>query len=101
MFVRVFLYDTNFDLQLKKTRDAEGQAAIRASGKLEVTDEDKFTLLQRKIKRQKQTIKEIHDHTSKILSEIREMKRDKKPSTDSTSSDESEESDEIYDSDIE
>ncbi|XP_061170920.1 uncharacterized protein LOC133180401 [Saccostrea echinata] len=98
MFVRVFLYDTNFDLQLKRTRDAEGQAALKASGNLEVTDEDKFTLLQSKIKRQKQTIKEIHDMTSKILSEIREIKRDKKPLSvsDSTSSDES---DENYDSD--
>ncbi|XP_048739893.2 uncharacterized protein LOC125648693 isoform X2 [Ostrea edulis] len=30
MFVRVFLYDTNFDLKLKKTRELEGHAAMKA-----------------------------------------------------------------------
>ncbi|XP_056004040.1 uncharacterized protein LOC125661033 isoform X1 [Ostrea edulis] len=76
MFVRVFLYDTNYDLNLKATREAEGQAALKASGDLEVTDEDKLTVIQKKIKNQKRITVNIDGRTSKILQEIKQMKRD-------------------------
>ncbi|XP_056003391.1 uncharacterized protein LOC130049584 [Ostrea edulis] len=72
----VFLYDTNYDLNLKATREAEGQAALKASGDLEVTDEDKLTVIQKKIKNQKRITVNIDGRTSKILQEIKQMKRD-------------------------
>ncbi|XP_061170919.1 uncharacterized protein LOC133180400 [Saccostrea echinata] len=75
MFVRVFLYDKNFDLNLKETHDAEGQAALKASGDLDTKDEDKITVLQRKMKRHKKITRSIDGRTSKIMSEIMQIKK--------------------------
>ncbi|XP_062602906.1 transient receptor potential cation channel subfamily M member 2-like [Saccostrea cucullata] len=75
MFVRVFLYDKNFDLNLKDTNEAEGQAALKASGDLDTNDEDKITVLQRKMKRHKKLTRSIDGRTSKIMSEVMQIKK--------------------------
>ncbi|XP_076107444.1 transient receptor potential cation channel subfamily M member 7-like [Mytilus galloprovincialis] len=46
MFVRVFLYNADYDLKLKSTEEAERNAAARSKGKIEITEEDKLTKLQ-------------------------------------------------------
>ncbi|XP_052074299.1 uncharacterized protein LOC127712112 isoform X1 [Mytilus californianus] len=49
MFVRVFLYNADYDLKLKSTEEAERIGAVRSKGKIEITDEDKITKLQNQI----------------------------------------------------
>ncbi|XP_056003358.1 uncharacterized protein LOC130049562 [Ostrea edulis] len=73
-FIRVFLYDTNFDVKLKASLEEEEQAALKASGVVEMASEDKLTVLQRKMKMN------INERTSKILTAITTMKRGLKSS---------------------
>ncbi|XP_056004039.1 transient receptor potential cation channel subfamily M member-like 2 isoform X2 [Ostrea edulis] len=97
MYFRVFIYDANFDLKLDETLDAEGKAALEASGDLEGTDEDKLTVLQTEVENHKRVTNKIEERTNKIdertnkmdertnkidersseiLNEIEQMKRD-------------------------
>ncbi|VDI37294.1 Hypothetical predicted protein [Mytilus galloprovincialis] len=49
MFVRVFLYNTNFDLKLKTTKEAEGSGALHAKGEIDLTEVDRITMLQQQM----------------------------------------------------
>ncbi|XP_071147009.1 transient receptor potential cation channel subfamily M member 1-like [Mytilus edulis] len=49
MFVRVFWYNTNFDLKLKTTKEAEGNGALKAKGEIDLSEVDRITMLERKM----------------------------------------------------
>ncbi|CAC5385234.1 unnamed protein product [Mytilus coruscus] len=79
MFVRVFLYNTNFDLKLKTTSEAEGNGALNAKGEIDFIEVDRMTIPQQndrnekrneKIMRRLQTIdnslNDIHEVLSKM-----------------------------------
>ncbi|CAC5421441.1 unnamed protein product [Mytilus coruscus] len=46
MFVRVFLYNTNYDLKLQSTKDEEGIGTSKSKGTIEVMEEDTVTILE-------------------------------------------------------
>ncbi|XP_063408848.1 transient receptor potential cation channel subfamily M member 2-like [Mytilus trossulus] len=43
MFVRVFLYNTNFDLKLKSTTEAERNGTMKAKGEIDIMETDRIT----------------------------------------------------------
>ncbi|XP_052082909.1 uncharacterized protein LOC127720374 [Mytilus californianus] len=49
MFARVFFYNTNFDLKLKTTKEAEGNGALKAKGEMDLMEVDRITMLQRQL----------------------------------------------------
>ncbi|XP_061190350.1 protein IWS1 homolog A-like [Saccostrea echinata] len=67
MFIRVFIYDSNYDLKLRKTREIEGQAALITKGEMDISEEDKIVELKRKlIKHQKKLQKSINENIKKM-----------------------------------
>ncbi|XP_052082922.1 transient receptor potential cation channel subfamily M member 3-like [Mytilus californianus] len=78
VFVRVFLYDTNYDIKPKTTYDAEMTGIYRAcedEGKIDLSDSDAITTLNRlrMIEDSLQDMREKEDRRNQEL-----MKRDKK-----------------------
>ncbi|CAC5421434.1 unnamed protein product [Mytilus coruscus] len=60
MFVRVFLYNANFDLRLQSTKEAEGIAALKSKGTMEVMEEDKISILQKQMAVQNRKFEKHH-----------------------------------------
>ncbi|XP_063397476.1 transient receptor potential cation channel subfamily M member 3-like [Mytilus trossulus] len=87
MFVRVFLYNTNFDLKLKSTSEAEGSGAMKSKGEIDIMETDRITKLQTQLdsnsfnidqlneKSDKRNLKLLNKHkeTDKYLREIKTM----------------------------
>ncbi|CAC5374193.1 unnamed protein product [Mytilus coruscus] len=70
MFVRVFLYNADYDLKLKSTEEAERLGAARSKGKIEITEEDKITKLQNQMDVMNRELKDQHkrsDETCKLV----------------------------------
>ncbi|XP_061190728.1 transient receptor potential cation channel subfamily M member 2-like [Saccostrea echinata] len=68
MFVRVFIYDSNYDLKLRKTRKTEGQAALSTKGEMDISEENKITEMSRKlIRHQKKIQKRINENIQKQI----------------------------------
>ncbi|XP_052074168.1 transient receptor potential cation channel subfamily M member-like 2 [Mytilus californianus] len=83
MFVRVFLYNTNYDLKLQSTKDEEGIGTSKSKGTLEVMEEDTVTILQKQMEIQNSKLEKQHDEVTahlnliskKILEELKNIKR--------------------------
>ncbi|VDI08563.1 Hypothetical predicted protein [Mytilus galloprovincialis] len=77
MFVRVFLYNTNFDLKLKTTKEAEGNGALKAKGEIDLMEVDRITMLQRQMdtnnKKQEKHNDKIDRRTQKMTTRLRNM----------------------------
>ncbi|XP_076071915.1 uncharacterized protein LOC143043519 [Mytilus galloprovincialis] len=82
MFVRVFLYDTNFDLKLEDTDKAEGHGALMAKGEIDVTEADQITILQTKLDSNLIKIDQLKERNDKqnqkVLNRQKEMDKDLK-----------------------
>ncbi|XP_061186810.1 transient receptor potential cation channel subfamily M member 2-like [Saccostrea echinata] len=63
MFVRVFLFDTNFDIKLRKTRKVEGYAALQARREMDIAEEDKISVLKKEMKTMKREMMENNQKT--------------------------------------
>ncbi|XP_076107440.1 uncharacterized protein LOC143075763 [Mytilus galloprovincialis] len=70
MFVRVFLYNADYDLKLKSTEEAERTGAVRSKGKIEITEEDKITKLQNQMDRKFEDQQTRNDEMLKMIKEI-------------------------------
>ncbi|XP_062575810.1 transient-receptor-potential-like protein [Saccostrea cucullata] len=70
MFVRVFLFNTNFDIRLRKTRKVEGYAALQARREMDIAEEDKITVLRKEIKTMKRNIME---NNQKLMDELKKI----------------------------
>ncbi|XP_052074333.1 uncharacterized protein LOC127712112 isoform X27 [Mytilus californianus] len=95
LFVLVFLYNANFDLKLTSTEEAERIGAIKSKWKIEITEEDKITKLQKQIddtnrtldehlNRNDEMLKIILDNVKEIKSKIHGEFIDKECQTEST-----------------
>ncbi|XP_052082915.1 uncharacterized protein LOC127720376 isoform X2 [Mytilus californianus] len=101
MFERVFLYNSNFDLKLKTTKEAEGNGALRAKGEIDISENDRITMLQRQMdtnstKQDKQNEKNDkrndkimgnQHHMDKMLKEIKTMMLQRQMDTNSKKQD--------------
>ncbi|XP_052073664.1 uncharacterized protein LOC127711603 [Mytilus californianus] len=72
MFVRVFLYNADYDLKLKSTEEAERIGAARSKGKIEITEEDKITKLQNQMDILNRELKDQHKRSDEMLKMIKE-----------------------------
>ncbi|XP_055999756.1 transient receptor potential cation channel subfamily M member 2-like [Ostrea edulis] len=72
VFVRVFLYDTNFDVKLKKTREAEGHAALKAKREMDIAEKDKIMVLKEKIQKMKTDFKTSNE---KMMEELKKISK--------------------------
>ncbi|XP_071147662.1 uncharacterized protein [Mytilus edulis] len=70
MFVRVFLYNTNFDLKLKTTKEAEGNGALKAKGEIDLMEVDRFTMLQRQMENNSMKQDKQNDTNDKRIQKI-------------------------------
>ncbi|XP_063448005.1 uncharacterized protein LOC134727554 [Mytilus trossulus] len=66
MFVRVFLYNADYDLKLKSTEEAERIGAARSKGKIEITEEDKITKLQNQMDVMNKELKYQHKRSDEV-----------------------------------
>ncbi|CAG2245996.1 unnamed protein product [Mytilus edulis] len=69
MFVRVFLYNADYDLKLKSTEEAE---RIGAARKIEITEEDKITKLQNQMDVMNRELKDQHKRSDEMLKTMKE-----------------------------
>ncbi|VDI23985.1 Hypothetical predicted protein, partial [Mytilus galloprovincialis] len=61
-----FLYNTDYDLKLKSTEEAERIAAARTKGKIEIAEEDKITKLQNQIGVMNKELKDQHKRCDEV-----------------------------------
>ncbi|XP_062578087.1 transient receptor potential cation channel subfamily M member 2-like [Saccostrea cucullata] len=76
MFVQGFIYDSNYDLKLKETREAEGQAALITKGEMDINEENKFKEMNRNLMRhrrkiEKSMIENFQKMESNLLTKLR------------------------------
>ncbi|XP_052083008.1 uncharacterized protein LOC127720463 isoform X2 [Mytilus californianus] len=65
MFVRVFLYNTNFDLKLKSTNEAEGNGAMKAKGEIDIMETDRITKLQAQLDSNSFKLEQLNERNDK------------------------------------
>ncbi|CAC5386136.1 unnamed protein product [Mytilus coruscus] len=65
MFVRVFIYNTNFDLLLAATKEVEQRCVMKSRGKINVMEEDKMEDLQRQIANMNRKLEKINEKTNR------------------------------------
>lgn len=65
MFVRVFLYNTNFDLKLKSTSEAEGSGAMKSKGEIDIMETDRITKLQAQLDSNSFNIDQLNEKSDK------------------------------------
>ncbi|XP_071145517.1 uncharacterized protein [Mytilus edulis] len=77
MFVRVFLYNTNFDLKLKSTNEAEGNGAMKAKGEIDIMETDRITKLQTQLDSNSSKLEQLNERNDKrnqkLLSKQKDM----------------------------
>ncbi|XP_052082938.1 transcription initiation factor TFIID subunit 1-like [Mytilus californianus] len=77
MFVRVFLYNTNFDLKLKSTNEAEGNGAMKAKGEIDIMETDRITKLQVQLDSNSSKLEQLNERNDKrnqkLLNKQKEM----------------------------
>ncbi|XP_063448007.1 transient receptor potential cation channel subfamily M member 2-like [Mytilus trossulus] len=71
IFVRVFLYNADYDLKLKSTEEAERNAAARSKGKIEITEEDKLTKLQNQMDVMNRELKDQQKRSDEVTGRMR------------------------------
>ncbi|CAC5421436.1 unnamed protein product [Mytilus coruscus] len=72
MFIRVFLYNADYDLKLKSTEEAERIGAARSKGKIEITEEDKITKLQNQMDVINRELKDQHKRSDEMFKMMKE-----------------------------
>ncbi|XP_071179495.1 uncharacterized protein [Mytilus edulis] len=65
MFVRVFIYNTNFDLLLAATKEVEQRCVMKSRGKINVMEEDKMEDLQKQIANMSRKLEKLNEKTNR------------------------------------